>query len=152
MSFTDFLYRAFHNLGPDDPLPPEEVERCARAAIQREAEEAARARRAAEPQPPPPPTPAPTTDPTKVKWVVAHAYTPNEQACYGGGYHLQITVPIRLGRLERGAGDALCRPPKRRHWGLMSSGHDVQISCKACLAIAARLALKGPGLPAPPPA
>lgn len=54
-------------------------------------------------------------------WHIAHAYTAQETATYGGADHIVVDEPIRIGRLVREPGDALSRP-KRKFWGL----HDVE--------------------------
>jgi hypothetical protein len=55
------------------------------------------------------------------RWHVAHAYTAQETATYGGGDHVVVDEPVRIGRLVREPGDALSRP-RRKFWGL----HDVE--------------------------
>jgi hypothetical protein len=50
-------------------------------------------------------------------WHVAHAYTAQETATYGGADHIVVDEPVRIGRLVREPGDALSRP-KRKFWGL----------------------------------
>lgn len=124
-----FLRRLL-NLGPDDPIPKQEAPPEEPAA----------------PSPQPAPT-EPVTDPALVTWVVAHAYTPNEAATYGGGEHLQLLVPIHLGRVVRKRGDALCRPTKRRFWGLHEvDGEGRAVRCPRCLAMARRLGITGEAL------
>lgn len=54
-------------------------------------------------------------------WHVAHAYTAQETATYGGADHIVVDEPIRIGRLKREPGDALSRS-KRKFWGL----HEVE--------------------------
>lgn len=54
------------------------------------------------------------------RWHVAHAYTAQETATYGGADHIVVDEPVRIGRLAREAGDALSRP-RKKFWGL----HDV---------------------------
>src|SRR5215470_4584013 len=41
---------------------------------------------------------------------VAHAYTAQETATYGGADHIVVDEPVRIGRLKRDPGDALSRP------------------------------------------
>ncbi len=55
------------------------------------------------------------------RWHVAHAYTAQETATYGGADHIVVDGPVRIGRLVREPGDALSRP-KRKFWGL----HEVE--------------------------
>ena len=55
------------------------------------------------------------------RWHIAHAYTAQETATYGGADHIVVDEPIRIGRLVREPGDALSRP-RRKFWGL----HDVE--------------------------
>jgi len=50
-------------------------------------------------------------------WHIAHAYTAQETATYGGADHIVVDEPIRIGRLSREHGDALSRP-QRKFWGL----------------------------------
>lgn len=47
------------------------------------------------------------------RWHVAHAYTQRETANYGGGDHIVVDEPIRIGRLVREPGDALSRPRRK---------------------------------------
>jgi hypothetical protein len=47
------------------------------------------------------------------RWHVAHAYTAQETATYGGADHIVVDEPIRIGRLARAAGDALSRPARK---------------------------------------
>lgn len=73
-----------------------------------------------------------------VRWVAAHAYTPNEVGHYGGGYHLMLMQPFVSGQLRRAAGDALCKPA-RKFWGLHEISTLCQIpDCKRCLELAHR--------------
>ena len=51
------------------------------------------------------------------RWHVAHAYTAQETATYGGADHVVVDEPVRIGRLRREPGDALSRPAKK-FWGL----------------------------------
>ena len=46
-------------------------------------------------------------------WHVAHAYTAQETATYGGADHVVVDEPIRIGRLSREPGDALSRPARK---------------------------------------
>lgn len=66
-----------------------------------------------------------------------HAWRPRPSAFVAGNDHLVTSVEIRLGRLYRKAGDALCKP-RRKFWDL-SPGHAPKANCSACLAIAQRL-------------
>jgi hypothetical protein len=50
-------------------------------------------------------------------WHIAHAYTAQETATYGGADHIVVDEPVRIGRLARESGDALSRP-QRKFWGL----------------------------------
>ena len=47
------------------------------------------------------------------RWHIAHAYTARETATYGGGDHIVVDEPIRLGRLSREPGDALSRSARK---------------------------------------
>lgn len=74
---------------------------------------------------------------------IAHAYTPNEQASYGGGDHLVVEAPLDAGRIHRQRGDALCRP-RHKFWGLTATEFRGQRLCPKCVAIATRLGLSLP--------
>ncbi|HVX32583.1 MAG TPA: hypothetical protein VHA80_05520 [Solirubrobacterales bacterium] len=74
---------------------------------------------------------------------IEHAYTPRETATHGGGDHLVVEQEVRIGRILRSAGDALCRP-RRRFWGLARGGEDRVPSCRRCVAVAGR-AIAAPG-------
>jgi len=67
-----------------------------------------------EPEPQEAPPPKPLGPP--VAWIVGHAYTPHEQAIYGGNDHIILLVDFDAGRLHRKAGAVLCTT--RRFWGL----------------------------------
>ena len=41
---------------------------------------------------------------------IAHAYTAQETATYGGADHIVVDEPVRIGRLKRDPGDALSQP------------------------------------------
>jgi hypothetical protein len=74
-----------------------------------------------------------------IRWSVAHAYTPNEQATYGGGDHLLLQQPLVMGRLRREAGDALCKPARRfNHLMEVSPRSSPLPNCKHCLRLAPR--------------
>ena len=47
------------------------------------------------------------------RWHVAHAYTAQETATYGGADHIVVDEPVRVGRLSREPGDALSRPLRK---------------------------------------
>jgi len=47
------------------------------------------------------------------RWHVAHAYTAQETATYGGADHIVVDEPIHIGRLSREPGDALSRPARK---------------------------------------
>lgn len=68
-----------------------------------------------EPQPEEPGPPPKPAGPPAI-WIAGHAYTPNEQATYGGNDHLLLLVAFDAGRLHRKPGDPLCTT--RRFWGL----------------------------------
>jgi hypothetical protein len=71
-----------------------------------------------------------------IRWSVAHAYTPNEQASYGGGFHLMLQDDLVSGRLRRRAGDALCKPASK-FWGLHEDSVYCPLpSCTRCLDLA----------------
>jgi hypothetical protein len=74
---------------------------------------------------------------------IGHAYTPRETASHGGGDHVVVEQEVRIGRIRRVEGDALCRP-RRRFWGLARGGEDHLPSCRRCVAIAER-AIAEPG-------
>jgi len=72
----------------------------------------------------------------EVRWSVAHAYTPNEQATYGGADHLMLQGEFVSGRLHRRAGDALCKPARRFAY-LQEVTHVSPLpTCKRCLDLA----------------
>lgn len=82
--------------------------------------------------------------PFPVAFHYAHAYTPRETGSYGGGTHLIADRSFKLGRLEREAGDALCKPA-RKFWGLTETDWKPSQDwtphvCPDCAAKAARLA------------
>lgn len=78
-----------------------------------------------------------------VRFRYGHAFTPNEGASYGGGYHLMPDRDFRLGSLRRESSDALCKR-RRRFWGLQltdwtpAQGWEPRV-CRACAARADRL-------------
>lgn len=72
----------------------------------------------------------------------AHAYTPNEQASYGGGDHLVLDRPFQAGRLKRDNDDALCKP--RRKFKALLAVDNVWVVCKRCREIAERHGLTIP--------
>lgn len=74
---------------------------------------------------------------------IEHAYTPRETATHGGGDHVVVEQEVRIGRILRTRGDALCRP-RRRFWGLARGGEAHVPSCRRCIAIAGR-AIAEPG-------
>jgi hypothetical protein len=47
------------------------------------------------------------------RWHIAHAYTAQETANYGGADHIVVDEPIRIGRLVREPGDALSRSRRK---------------------------------------
>ncbi len=51
------------------------------------------------------------------RWHVAHAYTAQETATYGGADHIVVDEEIQIGRLVRHVGDALSRS-RQKFWGL----------------------------------
>lgn len=71
-----------------------------------------------------------------------HAYTPNEQASYGGGDHLVLDRDFERGRLRRKKDDALCKP-QSKFWGLQETSPPHRI-CKRCLKLARRHGLDVP--------
>jgi len=82
------------------------------------------------------------------RWHVAHAYTAQETGSYGGGDHVVVDEPVRVGRLVREPGDALSRP-RKKFWGL----HDVAESDRlptsvADIRIAERIVAAAPTTPA----
>jgi len=79
------------------------------------------------------------------RWYVAHAYTAQETATYGGADHIVVDEPIRIGRLAREPGDALSRP-KRKFWGLHKVEKDRLPTSVADIRIAERI------MSSPPPA
>lgn len=73
----------------------------------------------------------------------AHAYSPRENVGSNGGRHLCLNYDMSIGRISRGAGDALCKP-YRKFWGL---GNEEELdgrkpyggaTCKRCIEIATR--------------
>jgi hypothetical protein len=72
------------------------------------------------------------------RWHIAHAYTPNESASYGGADHIIVDEPIHIGRLKREPGDALSRP-YAKFWGLTSVEDDRLPTALADIRIAERI-------------
>jgi hypothetical protein len=72
------------------------------------------------------------------RWHVAHAYTAQETATYGGADHIVVDEPIRIGRLVRETGDALSRP-KKKFWGLHDVADDRLPTSLADIKIAERI-------------
>lgn len=72
------------------------------------------------------------------RWHVAHAYTAQETATYGGADHIVVDESIRIGRLAREPGDALSRP-KRKFWGLHDVADDRLPTSLADIKIAERI-------------
>ena len=73
-----------------------------------------------------------------ISWHVAHAYTINEAASYGGGNHIVVDQDFVFGRLKRKQGDPLCRT--RAKFKALYLVEDWQKpNCKKCLEIADRL-------------
>lgn len=68
---------------------------------------------------------------------IAHAYTPRETALYGGADHVVVEEEVRVGRIHRVQGDALCKR-RGRFWGLNRGGEDHVPSCRRCIEIAER--------------
>jgi hypothetical protein len=77
-----------------------------------------------------------------VQLSFAHAYTPNEQASYGGGDHLVVDRPYMRGALYRDRDDALCKP--RRKFKALLAVDQVWVICKRCREIAERHGLTIP--------
>ena len=80
----------------------------------------------------------------KIGLSLAHAYTPNEQASYGGGEHLVVDHAVVLGRIKRDAGDALCKP-RHKFWGLGQVDRAYKL-CRRCRELAERYDLEVPPL------
>jgi hypothetical protein len=74
---------------------------------------------------------------------IEHAYTARETATYGGGDHIVVDELVRLGRIVRSPGNALCKA-RRSFNCLMRGGEDMTPNCKRCIEIANR-ALGGTG-------
>jgi len=72
------------------------------------------------------------------RWHIAHAYTAQETATYGGADHIVVDEPIRIGRLSREHGDALSRP-QRKFWGLHAVVDDRLPTSLADIKIAERI-------------
>lgn len=72
---------------------------------------------------------------------VAYAYSPRESTQSGGKVHLVCRAPLRVGRIVREAGDALCKP-RRQFWGL-DGGRTMEdferYGCARCKTIRAKL-------------
>ncbi|MEW6732476.1 MAG: hypothetical protein AB1489_14195 [Acidobacteriota bacterium] len=69
-------------------------------------------------------------------WTTAYAYNPHEHANSNGRDHIILRQELHIGRLQRNAGDALCKP-RDKFWGLeeVSNGSP---TCVKCLEIAER--------------
>lgn len=76
------------------------------------------------------------------RWHIAHAYTPNESAGYGGADHIIVEEPIHIGRLRREPGDALSRR-RARFWGLSRVEGDRLPTALADIRIAERIVAGG---------
>ena len=72
------------------------------------------------------------------RWHIAHAYTPNETAGYGGADHIIVDEPVRIGRMHREPGDALSRP-RQKFWGLSGVEDDRLPTALADIKIAERV-------------
>lgn len=72
------------------------------------------------------------------RWHVAHAYTAQETATYGGADHIVVDDEVRIGRLVRHPGDALSRPA-RKFWGLSAVEADRLPTSVADIKIAERI-------------
>ena len=73
---------------------------------------------------------------------VAYAYSPRENVGSGGRCHLITPIAISAGRLQREAGDPLCKPA-RKFWGLDSGRTEAdfnQYGCARCGEIRKRIA------------
>jgi hypothetical protein len=73
------------------------------------------------------------------RWHTELAHGP--AAAEERGRHIVLDEPIEIGRLRRGAGDALCRP-RQLFWALASPlpAADGDVGCRRCVEIAGRLA------------
>ncbi len=78
------------------------------------------------------------------RWHVAHAYTAQETATYGGADHVVVDEAIRIGRLKREPGDALSRP-RAKFWGLSRVEEDRLPTSLADIKIAERIIASPPG-------
>ncbi len=68
----------------------------------------------------------------------AYAYSPRESARSGGGIHLVVVDPIKIGRIARSPGETLC---KGAFWGLVAWDKPMdRADCLKCLAVAERFA------------
>jgi hypothetical protein len=76
------------------------------------------------------------------RWHIAHAFTPNETAKYGGSDHIILDEPIHIGRLRREPGDALSRR-QARFWGLSRVEDDRLPTALADIRIAERIVTGG---------
>jgi hypothetical protein len=63
---------------------------------------------------------------------VRYAFTRRQGASSNGGYHLVLDQPLNAGRLQRKAGDALCKP-RSKFWGLDVGSATADASCPTCL-------------------
>ena len=72
------------------------------------------------------------------RWHVAHAYTAQETATYGGADHVVVDDRVHVGRLKREPGDALSRPAKK-FWGLSAVEEGRLPSSLADIRIAERI-------------
>ena len=68
---------------------------------------------------------------------IEHAYTPRETGSYGGRDHVVVEEEVRIGRIRRNRGDALCKT-RWAFWGLNRGGEDHEPSCVRCIEIAER--------------
>jgi hypothetical protein len=77
--------------------------------------------------------------------VPAYAYCGGSQtATNHGGDHIVVEQAVKIGRLKREQGDALCKPG-RKFWGLERRPGE-RANCLRCLEIAERLTARMEGL------
>lgn len=74
---------------------------------------------------------------------VEYAFTRRQGARSNGGYHAVLNEALKLGRLERQAGDALCKP-RAQFWGLEKTPNCTHVTCPRCTAVATRAGITIP--------
>lgn len=68
---------------------------------------------------------------------IRYAFNRRQGPSSNGKYHLILDQPLHTPRLNRGAGDALCRPASK-FWGLERGSAQAAADCPICLQRAER--------------